>query len=160
METSILEILEATMGININAQDNENSEYVRSVKAMCSILTNRNFSPLHPKLYPLTWNYFKEKRILKVLHDHTDGVIDKRLREVKDKKVDEFVKKSKPAFLDLLIHTAEEDKYLSRFDIREEVDTFMFEVSHLLSALNHHYCLYTRIKHVLDFLYNSNIYVI
>lgn len=117
------------MGININAQDNENSEYVQNVKAICSLLTERNFSPLHPKLYPLTWNYFKEKRMLKVLHDHTDRVIDKRLREVKEKQENEFVKKSKPAFLDLLIQAAAEDKCFSRFDIREEVDTFMFEVS-------------------------------
>lgn len=121
---------EAAMGVSVNAQENENSDYVRSVKTMCSIITERNFSPIHPKLFPFTWNYFRERRAVKVLHDHTDGVIDKKINELKkdSKNINGVSVEQRPAFLDLLINSTIDDKPLSRLDIREEVDTFMFEV--------------------------------
>lgn len=121
------------MGISIGAQENKNSEYVKSVKRMCQVITDRNFSPFHPKFFPLTPNYYKEKRALKVLHSHTDQVIEKRIEHSKFNRENNVTNESsanpKPAFLDLLIQATIDDKPLSRLDIREEVDTFMFEVS-------------------------------
>lgn len=54
------------MGVKINALDEENSNYIRSIKDMCSVILERSFSILNPFVYPLTWNYYKEKRALKV----------------------------------------------------------------------------------------------
>nr|WKR34930.1 cytochrome P450 CYP4NQ25 [Monolepta hieroglyphica] len=124
-------ICESAMGISINAQTDGDSEYVRNVKAICALLTDRNFSPLDARLYPFTINYYKEKKILNVLHSHTDAVIHKRIKEIKTAggavDVDESGVKKKWAFLDLLLKSTIDGKPLTRSDIREEVDTFMFE---------------------------------
>lgn len=123
------------MGIKINAQSEKNSEYVQKVKVMCSILTERMISPIHPILYPFTINYFREKRALKVLHAHTDKIIETRMNEQTDKSEDDYTdnvgKKQRLAFLDLLLKSTIDGEPLSRLDIREEVDTFMFEVCSL-----------------------------
>jgi hypothetical protein len=44
------------------------------------------------------------------------------------------------AFLDLLIEMSENEKLLSDADIREEVNTFMFEVSSKFGVLNDTLC--------------------
>ncbi|CAG9827255.1 unnamed protein product [Diabrotica balteata] len=126
-------ICEAAMGIKLNAQTDSTSPYVRSTKSMCYIIIDRVLSPLDPSLYPLTLNYYREKRALRVLHAYTDSAIDKRISEKKKKievVVDENTNigiKKKQAFLDLLLDYTMDGKPLSRTDIREEVDTFMFE---------------------------------
>ncbi|KAI2474175.1 hypothetical protein C4B38_000250, partial [Diabrotica virgifera virgifera] len=126
-------ICEAAMGIKLNAQTDSTSPYVRSTRSMCYIIVERILSPLDPSLYPLTLNYYREKIALKVLHAYTDSVIDKKISEKKkkteilvDKNTNIGIKK-KQAFLDLLLDYTMDGEPLLRTDIREEVDTFMFE---------------------------------
>lgn len=125
------------MGISINAQEDSTSDYVRSVKNMCRIIVERSISPIQmcPFMYPFTRNYWTEKNALKLLHKQTNEVIYARRKELEtlkenyvDKNKEIFSKKKKP-FLDLLLETKIGDEPLTQEEIREEVDTFMFEVN-------------------------------
>nr|AZR39458.1 cytochrome P450 [Agasicles hygrophila] len=115
-------ICEAAMDTKLNAQDDQNLEYVRAVKTMCEIFVKRIVVPLPDILYILTPNYYKERKALKVLHNHTNNIINKKIWENKNgiKSVPES--KKRLSFMDLLLQSS-----LSKEEIREEVDTFMFE---------------------------------
>ncbi|KAJ8913515.1 hypothetical protein NQ315_017065 [Exocentrus adspersus] len=119
-------ICESAMGTSINALDNGHSDYVRSVKTMCTIVADRIFSAVNRLFYVLTPNYFKERKALKILHAHTEAVIEKRIRTRSNKADTEgnVGAKAKHAFLDTLLDCNES---LTKAEIREEVDTFMFE---------------------------------
>ncbi|KAF4026120.1 hypothetical protein G4228_018325 [Cervus hanglu yarkandensis] len=79
----------------------------------------------------------EHRRSLKIVHDFTNNVITERVNEMKrheegtsnDKEKDFPPHKTKcRAFLDLLLNvTDDQGNKLSHEDIREEVDTFMFE---------------------------------
>lgn len=90
--------------------------------------------------YPLFYNLSKlqkhEAAALEVLHGFTDNVIRKRRQELSDVKMDndetsndddDGVRK-KHAFLDVLLRSTIDGKALNDLQIREEVDTFLFEV--------------------------------
>lgn len=87
--------------------------------------------------YDFTYQFTKlaqeEKKALKVLHGFTDSIINSRREELVKKgksvveEVDEFGTKKKMAFLDILLQSEIDGKPLSNSDIREEVDTFVFE---------------------------------
>lgn len=129
------------MGISVNAQYNEDSsEYIKAVKEMSRILIIRTTSPFKRfhGLYRFSFDYQREKKAVKFLHEMTESVIKKR-REVvnnndvvinkKDNSIDEDLGiKKRVAFLDMLLDCTIDGKKLSNLDIREEVDTFMFEV--------------------------------
>lgn len=84
-------------------------------------------------LFPFTKEAKEEKAALKVLHQFTDSVIVGRRKELLEKQSasnasdDEFGMKKKMALLDVLLHSTIDGKPLTNADIREEVDTFMFE---------------------------------
>lgn len=78
----------------------------------------------------------KQNKALKVLHDFTDKVIIERRDELiannnktkNDNDDDDDVgAKRKLALLDVLLQASIDDKPLTNLEIREEVDTFMFE---------------------------------
>nr|XP_015835227.1 PREDICTED: uncharacterized protein LOC660088 [Tribolium castaneum] len=127
-------ICETAMGIKINAQDNGESEYVRSVKQMCKIIIERSFSLLQMinLTYPLTKNFYIEKNALKILHQQTNSVINQRRQELKNQsknieQENDLGTKTRKAFLDLILEATVDGRPLTDTEIREEVDTFMFE---------------------------------
>lgn len=130
---------ESAMGVSVEAQKYEHSNYVKNVKLMCRIGLVRTTSIIKSNdfLYRLCPEFFWEKKAVKELHDVTYSVIDKRMNST-DNKVSDVItvwddadvgKKKKKAFLDILLESTVDGQPLSREDIREEVDTFMFEVS-------------------------------
>lgn len=77
--------------------------------------------------------YKQQTNALKVLHGFTDSVIQERRQKLvaqenkSEVKTDDETQNHK-TFLDILLHGHIDGKPLSNLDIREEVDTFMFEV--------------------------------
>lgn len=130
-------ICETAMGKNIGAQSNDDSEYVRTVYRMSEIIYRRIKMPWF--WFDLWYLMFKEgrehRRGLKILHTFTNNVIAERINDMKTEedyrsagRGSEPPKSKRKAFLDLLLSVTDEDgNRLSHEDIREEVDTFMFE---------------------------------
>lgn len=78
----------------------------------------------------------KEKEVMKILHNFTDSVIVARREELAKKIAsnenliddeNDIGTKRKLALLDVLLQSTIDGKPLSNLDIREEVDTFVFE---------------------------------
>nr|XP_054774216.1 cytochrome P450 4V2-like isoform X2 [Lytechinus pictus] len=139
----VLDIICITaMGRSSNAQGDEENEYVKAVARMSELLTVRGKNPLlWPDFIFKKLEIGKEHdRTLKILHDATNKMIQERLQDsTKDSRSsckdddgsggDESVtrRRKRIAFLDLLLQMHREDASFTLDDIREEVDTFMFE---------------------------------
>ncbi|XP_050306331.1 uncharacterized protein LOC126743337 [Anthonomus grandis grandis] len=129
-----LDILcETAMGVKMDSQQNKNKEYTDAVKDMCEIVAVRilSFWKNSNWLFPLSVEYKRQQKNLKILHGFTNSVIEKRKKELESRKymnnleeVDSLGRKRKKVFLDLLLESS--DNNLSQDDIRDEVDTFMF----------------------------------
>lgn len=128
-------ISETSMGVSVNAQDNSESDYVKSVKLMCDMVIQRTFSPfkMYDFFYQFTELYRKEQRALKVLHGYTREVIRRRKEDLSKRtsmkeSQDEYGRKKRFAFLDLLLEGDDGKQVFSDDEIQEEVDTLLFEV--------------------------------
>ncbi|GMS79446.1 hypothetical protein PENTCL1PPCAC_1621 [Pristionchus entomophagus] len=120
-------ICETAMGCSVNAQIDTSHPYVLSTSRLTQIVF------LHQRM-PWMWidliwkitGYDREyKENLKILHHFTLNVIRNRRSEYRENS-EELTKREKKAFLDLLLEM-EKDEHFTDEDIREEVDTFMFE---------------------------------
>lgn len=136
--------LGTAMGVSINAQENSDSQYVSATKSSCNILIERTFSiwKQFDIMYRFSNTYKLQNESLEILHNFTSSVIEQKKKEweknlkenqakgVKEKPDDQsdLGIKKRMAFLDLLLHYNQENDSLTDTDIREEVDTFMFEV--------------------------------
>uniref|UniRef100_A0A8C3SNY2 Cytochrome P450 n=1 Tax=Chelydra serpentina TaxID=8475 RepID=A0A8C3SNY2_CHESE len=132
-------ICETAMGKNVGAQNNRDSEYVRAIYKMSDLIHHRQKSPWlwSNLMYPMFQEGREHTRSLKILHSFTDNVIAEKVCEIKnhtqqkddfDDNCEQSGPKKRRAFLDMLLNTTDnEGKKLSYMDIREEVDTFMFE---------------------------------
>ncbi|XP_053672593.1 cytochrome P450 4C1-like [Anopheles nili] len=137
-------ICETAMGVKVNAQtdDGQDNAYVNAVYELSSLFLERLVRPwLHPD-----WAFRrsalgrKQHALLAVLHGYTRKVIHERKQtlqangtggnanERNQSAEGEFgMRRKRLAFLDLLLQSATDTGLLTDEDVREEVDTFMFE---------------------------------
>ncbi|XP_017482890.1 PREDICTED: cytochrome P450 4d1 [Rhagoletis zephyria] len=147
-------ICETAMGVSVLAQTNADSEYVQAVKTISTVTHKRMFDIIYrfDFTYQFTSVAREEKCALAVLHGFTERIILQRREELLCKhnatadmaasaeksKANDYTTtevdndndvgaKRKQAFLDILLQSQIDGKPLSNLDIREEVDTFMFE---------------------------------
>uniref|UniRef100_A0A1I7Y7R7 Cytochrome P450 n=1 Tax=Steinernema glaseri TaxID=37863 RepID=A0A1I7Y7R7_9BILA len=118
-------ICETAMGTTVNAQMNSDSEYVRAVEKISVLGFNYSMKPINwfTPYYYASGQGFEKDRLVKILTDFTKKVIKERV-ESREQKAQTTVKRM--AFLDMLLDMQETNQ-LTYEDIREEVDTFMFE---------------------------------
>ncbi|XP_069699698.1 cytochrome P450 4C1-like [Periplaneta americana] len=139
-------ICETAMGTPIFAQDNAESEYVKAVYEVSDIVIQRALRPwLHSNfIFKLSARGKRHDQCLRVLHGFTNKVIQERKAQLLgngDKmqgysgSEDEVIgKKKRKAFLDLLLEASLDGVKLTDMELREEVDTFMFEGHDTTSA--------------------------
>lgn len=107
-------------------QRDKNNDYLQAVKCLSETAMKRVFNPFYYSdfLFYLTPTGRRYKKALKIAHDYTANVIDERqsassIEEESNRYID---------FLDILIKAKDTDgKGLSRQEICDEVDTFVFE---------------------------------
>ena len=118
----------------------EQKGYVRAVRDLATLCTERFMNPFYhiDWLYWLTPHGQRMKRLCKYVHNHAESVIAERKKklglDVGRKELDmnsilETESQSRKLdFLDILLTAVDEDGVgLSDLEIRNEVDTFMFE---------------------------------
>lgn len=129
--------LETAMGIQINAMSTKNNSYVDALYGACGEISNRIATGwLRSDFIFYNTSYGKRfLQYLSTLHGTTNRVVNERkdLRKKQNSNneqiEDEFGRRKQKAFLDILIDVSEDGTVLTNEQIREEVDTFMFEVS-------------------------------
>lgn len=130
-------ICESAMGTKVNAQIHSDSEYVQAVKEITTIIHIRTYDVLarYDFLFNFTSYRKRQDKALEILHGYTNSVIRSRrqeLAQLKDaKSIDDSASdlgiRRKIAFLDMLLQATVDGRPLTDEEIREEVDTFMFE---------------------------------
>ncbi|XP_073991011.1 cytochrome P450 4C1-like isoform X1 [Rhodnius prolixus] len=134
-------ICETAMGHSLNSQENSgNTDYLKAVKSACNLMFRRCVKLIYGNewIYACTVDGRNFHKDLNYLHTFSENIIRKRkmnyLAESQysaEKSIEEenfFNNKKKKAFLDILIETDRKTgNTFSDKDIREEVDTFMFE---------------------------------
>ena len=130
-------ICETSMGVQINALNSSDSEYVRAVHDIKSLLLKRFSNPFFMKktLYQFTSGGRKYYKLLHILHNFTIKVINDNLasrknpssgKKVKEDYINLSYRKRKKVFIDVLLDLYDKGE-IDAEGIREEVDTFMFE---------------------------------
>ncbi|XP_073818971.1 cytochrome P450 4d8-like [Musca autumnalis] len=133
-------IAETAMGTRVNAQTNKTMDYTSAVKEMTDLMSWRTlrlhlnselvFTILHP------FKKIRQNQLISILHNFTKNVIEER-RTFLEKQLkfdaenpldtNDIGSKKRCGLLDVLLQSTVQGQPLTDEDIREEVDTFMFE---------------------------------
>ncbi|XP_039497985.1 cytochrome P450 4ae1 isoform X1 [Drosophila santomea] len=141
-------ITETAMGVSVGAQGGD-SEVVHAVKDLTNILATRFMRPhlLFRHLFRLCWpsGFRKQQAGVLCLHQFTNGIIEQRRRLLaREAQQDQPTKRH--ALLDTLLRATVDGKPLTDKQIRDEVNTFIFE-GHDTTTSAVSFCLYLLSRH-------------
>ncbi|XP_045763947.1 cytochrome P450 4d2-like [Maniola jurtina] len=133
--TALDNVTESIMGVSVEAQNNSESKYVKSIETIAKITSLRMQNPFIGEDAIFNFLHYKKAQdeALNVLHSQTRKVIEIRREELKNANITDLKEysdtgmKNKHAFLDLLLLSKVDGKNIDDEHVREEVDTFMFE---------------------------------
>ena len=137
-------ICETSMGVKVNALDSSDSEYVRTVGEVKSLLLKRILNPFiaNKYVYQCTSSGKLFYKHLNTLHNFTIDIINRHIssrNKLSHNKEGNIANshhpynKRKQVFLDILLDLYDKGE-IDMDGIREEVDTFMFEGHDTTSA--------------------------
>lgn len=147
------------MGTSLSENNPEQKKYANAVHEYGILVFNRVLRPwLYTNItYVLTKGFWKQRMTTNILHKFSLDVIMQRKKDLPLKTTAEiqdlrFKPKKRLAMLDLLLSAKNDGFPITDEGIREEVDTFMFEVhfykmlvlSAVVSTKHHVFCL---VKH-------------
>ncbi|XP_043484955.1 cytochrome P450 4C1-like [Leptopilina heterotoma] len=126
-------ICETSMGANMDVQRNHDIPYIKALEVLLVAFGKRIYYPWlkWDWLFYLTKSGRDFKKSAEIMKHFTIGIIKKRrqLRNTENpvENRDEFGKRQKKAFLDLMLDLDQNEKYfMTDEDIKAQVDTFMF----------------------------------
>ncbi|VVC44999.1 Cytochrome P450, E-class, group I,Cytochrome P450,Cytochrome P450, conserved site [Cinara cedri] len=123
-------LCETIIGTEMKAQEGESVQYVNSINSACRSAVDQMFKfwlwiDVVFRMSSTGRTYFKS---IKVLHDYTARVIKNKKTSMDKSKSPSEEKKHRKSFLDLLLDASRNETVpMTDQDIREEVDTFLFE---------------------------------
>ncbi len=124
-------ILQSAFSFKSECQEEKTRHpYVVACSELVAHVSQRSLNPLYriDWIYWLTSHGRKMKALCKVVHSHAEGVIAERRAALAKGEEQSGTTQKHYDFLDILLLAKDEDgKGLSDLEIRNEVDTFMFE---------------------------------
>ncbi|XP_017473099.1 PREDICTED: cytochrome P450 4ae1 isoform X2 [Rhagoletis zephyria] len=154
-------IAETAMGVCLNAQHDSKSDFVQAVKDVTNIVATRFIRPIlaFPRFFKLLrpQQYEKQMEGIEIMHRFTETIITERRMMLQNKsnlntevvstQTEDIGLKPRLALLDVLLQaTTTEGQPLTDDEIRDEVNTFMFE-GHDTTTSAISFCLYLLSRH-------------
>ncbi|CAH2276590.1 cytochrome P450 4F22 isoform X1 [Pelobates cultripes] len=125
-------LLKCTFSYDSGCQE-KSSDYIAAIYELSALVAHRYQYPLHhiDFIYYLSSNGQRFRRACNIVHGFTAGVVQQRKDALQDKGVAEWIRSKQGKtkdFIDILLLSQDEDgSQLSDQEMRDEVDTFMFE---------------------------------
>ncbi|XP_061403062.1 cytochrome P450 4ae1-like [Musca vetustissima] len=149
-------IVETAMGVVFDAQSNSKSEFIQAVNEVTDIMANRFVRP-HLSIKLLARKMLKKQnKGIQIMHDFTEKIIEERKKLVLHAESNETTlvegdsdgigAKKHLTFLDVLLQARVDGQPLLDKQIRDEVNTFIFE-GHDTTTSAISFCLYALSRH-------------
>ncbi|XP_063810371.1 ultra-long-chain fatty acid omega-hydroxylase-like isoform X2 [Pseudophryne corroboree] len=144
-------LLKCTFSYDSECQE-KSSDYIAAIYELSALVVQReHFLPHHfDFIYRLSSNGRKFQRACNIVHEFTTGVVQQRKKALQEKGTEKGIKSKQEKtkdFIDILLLSKDEHgNQLSDEELRDEVDTFMFE-GHDTTASGISWLLYNLARH-------------